>query len=102
MFTFLDKLQLECVACGNHWYASRDEAAMLTIDGPSAGPSVGSAPWATTKFENVGKKKLVSPRDTDKADATKKPVEASAPILETQKSINKSKSDGITSPRNPK
>ncbi|XP_021735819.1 uncharacterized protein LOC110702425 [Chenopodium quinoa] len=97
-----DRYQLECVACGNMWYASRDEAAMLTIDGPSTGPSVGTAPWATSKFENVEKKKIISPRDADKADTAKKSIEGSTPVLETRKSFNKSKSDGITSPRNPK
>lgn len=54
--------QLECTACGNMWYASRDEASSLTIDGPSSAKTVGSAPWATAKFEDV-EKKLVSPRD---------------------------------------
>lgn len=97
-----DRYQLECVACGNKWYASRDESAMLTIDGPSNGPSVGTAPWATTKFENVEKKKLLSPRDTDKADAAKKNIEGTKPVFETQKSFIKSRTDGITSPRNPK
>lgn len=98
---FFDNLQLECVACGNTWYASRDEAAMLTIDGPSAVSSVGTAPWATAKFENVEKKKMLSPRDTDKVDSVKKNMESSTPVLETQKPFNKSRADGITSPRNP-
>ncbi|XP_027360623.1 uncharacterized protein LOC113868864 [Abrus precatorius] len=28
-----DRYQLECVACGHSWYASRDEVSMPTIDG---------------------------------------------------------------------
>ena len=100
LLTFLDDLQLECIACGNTWYASRDEAAMMTIDGPSTGPNVGTAPWATAKFENVEKKKLLSPRDTDKADAAKKNIEGSMPVLETQKSFSKSKTENIISLKN--
>lgn len=108
-----DRYQLECIACGNSWYASRDEASMLTIDGPSSVTNVGTAPWATAKFENVEKKKLVSPRDTEKADAakktfdtdkadpTKKTFEAAGPVLETQKSFNKSQADDTSPPKNP-
>jgi len=86
---------------------------MLTIDGPSSVTNVGTAPWATAKFESLEKKKLVSPRDTEKtdaakktfdtekADASKKPVEAAGPVLETQKSFNKSRADDTTPPKNP-
>ncbi|CAM8884448.1 unnamed protein product [Rhodiola kirilowii] len=55
-----DRYQLECIACGNTWYASRDEVATLTIDGPNTTKNVGTAPLATTKFEDV-EKKLASP-----------------------------------------
>ncbi|CAH9137397.1 unnamed protein product [Cuscuta epithymum] len=36
-----DRYQLECGACGNTWYASRDQVATLTIGG---GPSIGTEP----------------------------------------------------------
>ncbi|PHT57724.1 hypothetical protein CQW23_00087 [Capsicum baccatum] len=45
---------LECIACGNSWYASRDEAASLTI-GPNLAKNVGAEPLATAKFEDVEK-----------------------------------------------
>ncbi|CAL5442519.1 uncharacterized protein LOC114321858 [Camellia sinensis] len=85
-----DRYQLECIACGNTWYASRDEASTLTIDGPSSARSVGTAPWATAKFEDV-EKKLVSPRESEKStsDVFKKTTEAYMPVLDTQKSFNK-------------
>ncbi|GMH29742.1 hypothetical protein Nepgr_031585 [Nepenthes gracilis] len=98
-----DRYQLECIACGNIWYASRDEAAMLTIDGPSSVTSVGTAPWATAKFENVERKRLLSPREPpEKTDALRKAAEPcmSAPET-TQKSPNKVRVDGGTaSPKN--
>ncbi|KAK9276313.1 hypothetical protein L1049_005844 [Liquidambar formosana] len=89
-----DRYQLECIACGNTWYASRDEASTLTIDGPSSARSVGTAPWATAKFEDV-EKKLVSPRESEKSavDVFKKTTEAYMPVLETQKSLSKSRTD---------
>ncbi|CAL1401076.1 unnamed protein product [Linum trigynum] len=62
-----DRYQLECIGCGNSWYASRDEASMLTIDGPTTSKTVGIAPLATSKFEEV--EKLLSPRESDKATA---------------------------------
>ncbi|GAB2273918.1 hypothetical protein Dimus_008691 [Dionaea muscipula] len=79
-----DRYQLECVACGNTWYAKRDEAAMLTIEGPNSAKSVGTAPSATSKFENFEKKKLMTPREPEKVDALKKSTEAKMPALETQ------------------
>ncbi|XP_043810047.1 uncharacterized protein LOC110604214 isoform X2 [Manihot esculenta] len=88
-----DRYQLECTACGNSWYASRDEASMLTIDGPSSARSVGTAPWATAKFEDV-EKKLVSPREPEKAnEVIKKSSEPYIPVMETQKSFSKPKSE---------
>ncbi|KAL3619286.1 hypothetical protein CASFOL_036856 [Castilleja foliolosa] len=69
-----DRYQLECVACGNTWYASRDDAATLTIEGPSSAKSVGTAPLATAKFEDV-EKGLLSPGRVEKgpfADVSKK------------------------------
>ncbi|XP_030538160.1 uncharacterized protein LOC115746507 [Rhodamnia argentea] len=87
-----DRYQLECIACGHSWYASRDAVSMLTIDGPSSTRSVGTAPWATTKFESV-EKQLASPRESTKPpdDAFKKSTEVKIPVLERQKSISKSK-----------
>ncbi|CAI0476280.1 unnamed protein product [Linum tenue] len=91
-----DRYQLECIGCGNSWYASRDEASMLTIDGPTTSKTVGIAPLATAKFEEV--EKLLSPRESDKAtavDLSKKlanePPAHVPPVLETQNSIGKSK-----------
>ncbi|XP_076897778.1 ASI1-immunoprecipitated protein 3-like [Bidens hawaiensis] len=85
-----DRYQLECNACGHAWYASRDEASTLTIDGPSSAKTVGTAPWATAKFEDV-EKKLVSPRDRN--DSFKKTTDTSATVLEKHKSFNKSRPD---------
>ncbi|KAF8380247.1 hypothetical protein HHK36_027730 [Tetracentron sinense] len=88
-----DRYQLECIACGNTWYASRDEASTLTIDGPSSVRSVGTAPWATAKFEDV-EKTLVSPRESEKpaekaaADIIKKTTAPYIPVLDTQKSFS--------------
>lgn len=87
-------IQLECIGCGHSWYASRDEASKLTIDAPSATRSVGTAPWATAKFEDV-EKQLVSPRESDKPgnDVFKKTSEAYMPVLDSQKSFGKSKKE---------
>ncbi|KAK9983538.1 hypothetical protein SO802_033063 [Lithocarpus litseifolius] len=89
-----DRYQLECIACGHSWYASRDEASMLTIDAPNTSKAVGTAPWATAKFEDV-EKKLVSPREPDKAaiDVFKKTSEAYMPVLDTQKSFGRPKKE---------
>ncbi|KAG6389284.1 hypothetical protein SASPL_150750 [Salvia splendens] len=86
-----DRYQLECISCGNSWYASRDDAATLTIEGPSSGKSdVGTAPLATAKFEDI-EKTLVSPRGAEEgaSDAPKKTTEAVVPVLEKQRSFNK-------------
>ncbi|KAH6761066.1 bromo-adjacent homology domain-containing protein [Perilla frutescens var. frutescens] len=87
-----DRYQLECVACGNSWYASRDDAASLTIEGPSTGKTVGTAPLATAKSEDA-EKNLVSPTVVEKGvnDALKKPTEAFLPVLENQRSFNKAR-----------
>lgn len=86
--------QLECVACGNNWYASRDDAASLTIEGPNSGKTVGTAPLATAKFEDI-EKKLVSPRGAEKGsnDALKKTTEAHVPILDNQKSFKETRTE---------
>lgn len=87
-------MQLECTACGHSWYASRDEASKLTIDAPTTARSVGTAPWATAKFEEI-EKKLVSPRESDKSanDVFKKTSEAYMPVLDAQKSFGRSKKE---------
>ncbi|XP_057800103.1 uncharacterized protein LOC131015702 isoform X2 [Salvia miltiorrhiza] len=90
-----DRYQLECVSCGNTWYASRDDAATLTIEGPSSGKTVvGTAPLATAKFEDV-EKTLVSPRGAEEGanDALKKTTEAFIPVLENQRSFNKTRAE---------
>lgn len=98
---FFLKPQLECIACGNTWYASRDEAASLTIDGPNFAKSVGTEPLATAKFEDV-EKNLTSPRRADKGanDILKKTTEAYMPSLDSQRSFNKSKPDDNTTTSN--
>lgn len=83
--------QLECAGCGHSWYASRDAVSMLTIDGPGSATSVGAAPWATAKFENV-EKQLTSPRGevgkpSAANDALKKVSEPYMPVLEREKSM---------------
>ncbi|KAK6137468.1 hypothetical protein DH2020_028825 [Rehmannia glutinosa] len=89
-----DRYQLQCVPCGFTWYASRDDAATLTIEGPSAAKMVGTAPLATAKFEDV-EKKLVSPRGAERGanDVPKKTTEAYLPVLDSQKSFNKSRAE---------
>lgn len=93
-FPWILWIQLECIACGHSWYASRDEASKLTIDASSTPGSVGTAPLATAKFEDV-EKKLVSPRESDKSanDVSKKTSEAYMPVLDTQKSLGRPKKD---------
>ncbi|ONK64011.1 uncharacterized protein A4U43_C07F21190 [Asparagus officinalis] len=89
-----NRYQLECQACGHSWYASGDAISSLTIDAPNPAGNVGTAPWATAKFEDV-EKKLVSPRDPEKAsvDVFQKSTAAYMPALEPQKSFNRSKND---------
>ncbi|XP_071708024.1 protein REPRESSOR OF VERNALIZATION 1-like [Rutidosis leptorrhynchoides] len=95
-----DRYQLECTACGNMWYASRDEASTLTIDGPSS-KTVGTAPWATAKFEDV-EKKLVSPRDNPLVNGSfKKATEPYVTVPERQKSFNKSTTEEHDNPPPP-
>ncbi|KAM3321755.1 hypothetical protein P3S67_002906 [Capsicum chacoense] len=95
-----DRYSLECIACGNSWYASRDEAASLTI-GPNLAKSVGAEPLATAKFEDV-EKNLTSPRRADKeaSDILKNTTEACMPVLDSQKSLNKTKPEDSTTTSN--
>ncbi|KAL3818056.1 hypothetical protein ACJIZ3_003961 [Penstemon smallii] len=80
-----DRYQLECIACGNNWYASRDDVSSLTIEGPSSAKAVGTAPLATAKFEDV-EKNLTSPRGNSVLEKT---TEANVPVLDNQRSFNK-------------
>jgi hypothetical protein len=50
-----DRYQLECLKCGNTWYSSRDAISSLVIKTADAPPTVGIAPWATSKFDEVEK-----------------------------------------------
>ncbi|XP_011072667.1 uncharacterized protein LOC105157865 isoform X2 [Sesamum indicum] len=86
-----DRYQLECVACGNTWYASRDDAAALTIEGPSSAKTVGTAPLATAKFEDVQKSLMSSGggAESGSTDVLKKTTEAYIPVLDDQKTLNK-------------
>ncbi|XP_058733609.1 uncharacterized protein LOC131605248 [Vicia villosa] len=59
-----DNYQLECVACGNSWYAFRDEVSTLTIDALDSKRTTGTTPSATAKFEDV-QKKLGSPCESE-------------------------------------
>ncbi|CAL0331989.1 unnamed protein product [Lupinus luteus] len=61
-----DRYQLECIGCGNSWYASRDEVSALTIDGSTSKRSNGTEPLPAANIVD-GEKKLVSPRETDKS-----------------------------------
>lgn len=86
-----ERYKLECIPCGHSWYASRDEVSTQTIESPSSAKNVGTAPWATAKFENI-EKKLASPRDSDN-DIFKKTSEVYMPVLDTQKSFSKAKKE---------
>lgn len=82
-----NRYQLECQACGNSWYATGDAIAALTMDARSAAAgNVGTAPWATAKFEDV-EKKLTSPRDSERpaVDVFEKSTAPYMPVLENQK-----------------
>ncbi|GJN12922.1 hypothetical protein PR202_ga31249 [Eleusine coracana subsp. coracana] len=88
-----DRYQLECTSCGHTWFSSADAISSLTVDAPSTAANVGTAPWATAKFD-VLEKQLTSPRDQpDKpvADVLQKSTTAYMPTLEKQKSFSKPK-----------
>ncbi|GLT90883.1 hypothetical protein SLE2022_087980 [Rubroshorea leprosula] len=92
-----DRYQLECIACGNSWYASRDEASRLTIEGPSSGAAAarktdGTVALATTKFDSV------EGGESEKSvkDEIKKSSEAHMPVLESQKSFGRSRNEDKT------
>lgn len=69
--------------------------SVLTIEASDPKRNVGTAPWATAKFEDV-EKKLVSPRESDKStnNIFKKPSQGYMPVLGSQKSFGKSRKDG--------
>lgn len=54
---------------------------MLTIDGPSSARSVGTAPWAAAKFEEVGKKQVSSCEPEKAVEIIKKSSEPCAPVI---------------------
>ncbi|CAL4963398.1 unnamed protein product [Urochloa decumbens] len=88
-----DRYQLECTSCGHTWFSSRDAITTLTEDTPSTAGNVGTAPWATAKFD-VLEKQLASPRDQPgkpAANALQKSTAAYMPTLEKQKSFVKPK-----------
>uniref|UniRef100_A0A0E0JJP4 BAH domain-containing protein n=1 Tax=Oryza punctata TaxID=4537 RepID=A0A0E0JJP4_ORYPU len=88
-----DRYQLECNACGHSWFSSRDAITTLTVDTPtSAGGNVGTAPWATAKFD-VMEKQLTSPRDHQPDKPLADALQKSMPTLEKQKSFGKQKPD---------
>lgn len=81
-----DRYQLECLKCGNSWYASRDSISSLTIESVNPVNPVGTAPGATTKFEEA-EKAMVSPRESDKitnGDIGQKEIPAATPIQDPQ------------------
>ncbi|XP_068645740.1 ASI1-immunoprecipitated protein 3-like isoform X2 [Aristolochia californica] len=93
-----DRYLLKCIACGNSWYASRDVISSLTVDTPNAVSNVGTAPWATDKFENV-EKRMLSPRDSEKPsteNVQKSTTSQKQPVLETQKSFTRVKTEEPT------
>ncbi|KAJ7543475.1 hypothetical protein O6H91_09G039600 [Diphasiastrum complanatum] len=67
---FGDRYQLECLKCGHSWYASRDSISSLSIETVTPSPTVGTAPWATSKFDYV-EKELNTPKPTDKSEGQK-------------------------------
>ncbi|KAK4400805.1 hypothetical protein Sango_1186600 [Sesamum angolense] len=73
------------------WYASRDDAAALTIEGPSSAKTVGTAPLATAKFEDVQKSLMSSGggAESGSTDVLKKTTEAYVPVMDDEKSCNK-------------
>lgn len=96
-----DRYQLECISCGHTWFSSRDAISSLTVDAPSTGGNVGTAPWATAKFD-VLQKQLASPRDQPDnkpgTDALQKSTAPSMPKLEKQKSFTKPKPEEPSAP----
>lgn len=81
-----DRYQLECLKCGNSWYASRDSISSLTIESVNPVNPVGTAPGATTKFEEA-EKAMVIPRELDKitnGDIGQKEIPAVTPIQDPQ------------------
>lgn len=86
LFFFLALIQLECNACGNTWFAARDDFTSLTSEAPVVVGSVGTAPWATAKFEGAEQSRCKS-----QSDAFKKSADVYFPVLGTQKSFSKAR-----------
>ncbi|XP_024541990.1 uncharacterized protein LOC9663265 isoform X1 [Selaginella moellendorffii] len=71
-----DRYQLECLKCGHSWYSARDSISSLTIGTVNPSPTVGIAPWATSKFEEVQKKIGVNEKGKEKEKEKEKESEA--------------------------
>lgn len=85
-----DRYQLECLKCGNSWYSSRDSISSLTIQ--TANPTVGTAPWATSKFEEF-ERELLSPREPERLGAQEAAVQGTGlerPVLEQPEEASRS------------
>ncbi|GLJ21597.1 hypothetical protein SUGI_0401180 [Cryptomeria japonica] len=81
-----DRYQLECLKCGNLWYASRDSISSLTIEPVNPVSPVGTAPLATTKFDEI-EKVIGSSRESEKPaneENVKKEIPAGIPVIDRQ------------------
>ena len=60
---------------------------------------MGAAPWSTAKFDAV-EKKLLSPRESDKptADLLRKTTAPYIPVVDSQRSFSRPKSDEFAAP----
>ncbi|KAL6607961.1 hypothetical protein ACP70R_041024 [Stipagrostis hirtigluma subsp. patula] len=89
-------ISLECISCGHTWFSSYDAAiSTQTVDAPSTTENVGTAPWATEKFD-VLEEQLSSPLGQPgkpASDALQKSTAAYMPTLEKQKSFSKTKAE---------
>ncbi|KAK9218133.1 hypothetical protein WN943_006769 [Citrus x changshan-huyou] len=95
VFAFYNLPDVGVYCRGHSWYASRNEASSLTIDGRgSAAKSIGIASLAAAKFDSL-EKNLSSPREFEKSanDLLKKSSEAYMPVLEAHRSFSKSKTE---------
>ncbi|KAH9686381.1 Bromo-adjacent (BAH) domain-containing protein [Citrus sinensis] len=95
VFAFYNLPDVGVYCHGHSWYASRNEASSLTIDGRgSAAKSIGIASLAAAKFDSL-EKNLSSPREFEKSanDLLKKSSEAYMPVLEAHRSFSKSKTE---------
>lgn len=95
-----DRYQLECLKCGNSWYSSRDSISSLTIQTVNPNLTVGTAPWATSKFEEV-EKELLSPREPERSGAGEAVLQGSSlerPASEQVGEVSRSSPGVVTVP----